>query len=182
MPKITVESTEVPPEDDSPDQTKKRKESKAVTSSKASKKQRSEIPEHGVEMKGFVQRKVGWGKWEKSWCVVTYNAMYFTSTEENRDYSHFVPIMPDSKKSVQQKKGQGSHPGLIVKVGSKKEHISFESSSEASQWLEKLDQVMGLSGVEELASEDEEDEEEPGIDEGQLPGWWGLDQGVPVNR
>ena len=165
MPSITVEAA-APPEDDSPEQGKKRRESKSATA-KAAKKQRNEIPEHGVEMKGFVQRKSGWGKWEKSWCVVTYNAIYFTNSGENKDYSHFMPIMPEAKNVVQEKRGQGNHPGLIIKTGAKKEHISFESSNEATQWKEHLEQVMGITGVEELYSEDEEEEEgAPVVDDG----------------
>lgn len=158
VPTITVETTE----GDELNQAKKRKESRVPSA-----KKKQEIPELGVEVKGSVQRKVGWpGKWEKSWCVVTYNGIYFTSTEENKDYSHFVPILPESKNSVQKKKGHANHPGLIIKVAGKKEHISFESASEATQWHEKLEQILGIAGVEELASEDEEEDEGPALDEG----------------
>ena len=115
-------------------------------------------------MKGYAHRKVGWNKWEKCWCILTYNALYFTNVEDNKDYSAMFPISSEAKNSVQQKKGQGSSQGLLIKSGNKKEHISVESSSELADWRAFLEQVMGIGGVEELASEDEEIEEE--IEEG----------------
>ncbi len=163
VPKITVETAPEAPEDS--DQAKKRKESR-VSSAKGTKKQ-NEIPELGVAIKGFVQRKTGWSKWEKSWCVVTYNAIYYTGQEGNKDYSHFTPIMPDSRNSVQDKKGPGNHPGLIIKIAGKKEHISFESGSEVAEWRSRLEEVLGISGVGELLSEDEGDDEGEELDEGQ---------------
>lgn len=46
--------------------------------------------------------------------------------------------------------------GLTLKMGKKLEHFSFESQTEWRDWKDAIERVLGLGGVEELLSEDEE--------------------------
>ena len=48
-----------------------------------------------------------------------------------------------------------------MKLGSKKEQLSFDSS-DFDQWKSALERVLGIGGVEELLSEDEDIEEDIG--------------------
>ena len=172
VPKITVQDEEEPPTDiteerqpgDSESQAnaKKKKESRAAPAPKLRK-----LPDQGVQMKGHMFRKT-WKGWEKCWCVLTYNALYFTGVEESGEYSHMLAInQEESGGSIKEKKGHDKQSkGLIIKPNkkSKSETVSIDSS-EFTQWYRQLEQVIGISGVEELLSEDE-GEVEP-IDEGE---------------
>ena len=163
VPKITVEveeepsavyvNEEVQPSEPEP-QVKKKKESKAAPVAKVRK-----LPDQGVQMKGYVYRKM-WRGWEKCWCVLTFNAMYFTGVEENAEYSHMLSINPEEGGgSIKEKNGRDRQSkGMMIKTSkkSKAETISVESS-EFSQWYRQLEKVIGISGVEELLSEDEEE-------------------------
>lgn len=161
VPEITVEVEEDPSpvyvnEEVPEPHGKKRKESKAATVAKVRK-----LPDQGVQMKGYVYRKM-WRGWEKCWCVLTYNAIYFTGVEENAEYSHMLSINPEEGGgSIKEKSGRDRQSkGMMIKSSkkSKAETISVESS-EFSQWYRQLEKVIGISGVEELLSEDEEEEE-----------------------
>lgn len=46
--------------------------------------------------------------------------------------------------------------GLALKLGKKMEHFSFESQTEFRDWKDAIERVLGIGGVEELLSEDEE--------------------------
>lgn len=102
VPSISIE--EPPPEEQSTP-VKKRKESKAPSLKPQSQRK---LPDHGVEMKGYVHRKkaAGLGKaWEKTYCVLTYQAVYFTTMEDNKEYTHMFPLSTEVKGSVSPKKG-----------------------------------------------------------------------------
>ena len=61
--------------------------------------------------------------------------------------------------SIKEKNGRDRQSkGMMIKTSrkSKAETISVESS-EFSQWYRQLEKVIGISGVEELLSEDEEE-------------------------
>lgn len=160
LPKITVEDEVEPSTDlteerqpgESELQAKKKKESRVGPSPKVRK-----LPDQGVQMKGHMYRKT-WRGWEKCWCVLTYNALYFTGMEESGEYSHMLPInQEESGGSIKEKKGHDKQSkGLIIKPNkkSKSETVSIEVS-EFAQWYRQLEQVIGISGVEELLSEDE---------------------------
>ena len=149
VPTITVDNAEAKEEGgkEEEESLRKRKESKA---------QQKKVPDHGIQMTGWVHRKIGWNRWEKCWCVLTFNALYFTGGESSGDYNHTLQL-GDSNNAVQQKKGHNKQSkSLLIKTGKKSEQMSIESVSECDQWQAALEVVMGISGVEELASEDEE--------------------------
>lgn len=171
VPTITVEPTEPPEEPSEETETgkKNKRESKAFTGKKNPQK-RTEIPDQGVEMKGFLHRKT-WRGWDKCWCVLTYNAAYFTSSEENAEYSNMLPFSEGTGSLKQQRKGHDKQSqSLVIKVGKKSETVSVDSS-EYMRWKDALEQVLGIGGGLELGSEEEEEFEraEP-IDEGECEG------------
>ena len=153
-----MEEVEARPEEET-ESLRKKRESKAG-------KQPSLIPDQGVETKGYAYRKTNWKKWEKCYCVLSYSALYFTTAVDNKEYTHVLHIV-DQKSSVKrEKKGHDKNAhSLLIRAGGKKEQLSVESSADCDSWHQALEQVMGLSGVEELASEDENEGVEP-IEEG----------------
>ena len=118
MPSITIEQ---PPSSDAADpQTpthadtptlKKKKEKAALGVSKPAKK----LPDQGVEMKGYMYRKKpGLGnRWEKAYCVVTYQAMYFTTMQDNTEYNHMLSLMGDAQKTLSEKKGHDKNSKVL---------------------------------------------------------------------
>lgn len=61
-------------------------------------------------MKGYIHRKrPGLTRsWEKTYCVLTYQALYFTTMQDTKDYSSMLSIYPDSEgKLSETKKGKG---------------------------------------------------------------------------
>ena len=146
----------------------KKKRPFTSSSPKLSKKAKpvSEIPDQGIQKKGYVYRKKGaFGAWEKTYCVLTFAAMYFTSGEEVKEYNHMFVLGVDGSPSVkQEKKGHDKQSqSVVVKYGRNKEVISVPSSDVAS-WKEMLEGVLGLGSC-ELPSEEEEEEEEDGKQE-----------------
>ena len=49
--------------------------------------------------------------------------------------------------------------GLHLKQGKKMENLSFESQTEFRDWKDAIERVLGIGGVEELLSEDEEEQD-----------------------
>jgi hypothetical protein len=69
------------------------------------------LPDQGVALKGYLhKKKPGLGRnWEKMYCVLTYQALYFTGMEDNKDYSGMLPIYPDAEAKLSEtKKGKNS--------------------------------------------------------------------------
>ena len=101
VPNITVEEP-LPEEHVTP--SRKRKESK-VSSLKPT--AQNKLPDHGVEMKGYIYRKKpGLGnRWDKTYCIVTYQAVYFTTVDDNKEYNHMLPLSSDITGSVSPRKG-----------------------------------------------------------------------------
>ena len=108
VPSITIEqppssspvaTPQTPTHEDTPTLKKK----KALGVSKPAKK----LPEQGVEMKGYIYRKKpGLGtRWEKTYSVLTYQAMYFTTMQDNVEYNHMLSLMGDAQKTLSEKKG-----------------------------------------------------------------------------
>jgi hypothetical protein len=58
-------------------------------------------------MKGYMYRKKpGLGtRWEKTYCVLTYQAMYFTTVQDNTEYNHMLSLMGDAQKTLSKMKG-----------------------------------------------------------------------------
>ena len=141
-------------------------EEEAETPKKKAGKRPSFIPEQGVEMKGYAYRKT-WKKWEKCYCVLSFSALYFTTSADNKEYTHVLHIVDQKSSMKREKKGHDKNAhSLLIKTGGKKEQMSLESSEACESWYQALEQVLGLSMVEELASEDEGEGVEP-IDEGE---------------
>ena len=109
VPSITIEqppssvAPHTPTHEDTPTLKKKRESGKALNVSKPARK----LPEQGVEMKGYMYRKKpGLGtRWEKTYCVLTYQAMYFTTMQDNMEYNHMLSLMGDAQKTLSEKKG-----------------------------------------------------------------------------
>ena len=153
LPSITIET---PTEEGTP--VKKKRESKAFLPPSAKPKSDKVLPDAGVEFKSYVHRKKGIKGWEKTYAVLTYQALYFTTIEDNKEYSNIIHLSADGSCTVSQKKGHDKHSQtLVIKAGKKSEHISVEAGTEFSRWKQALDRVMGTGEmVGELLSEDEE--------------------------
>lgn len=97
------------------DQKKSKKETKTLTP-----KVEKKLPDQGVVMKGYLHRKKPGSlsrSWEKTYCVLTYQSMYFTTVEDNKEYSSMLPIYPDSDgKLAETKKGKGHDKHIQVQV------------------------------------------------------------------
>ena len=133
----------------------------------------NEIPDQGVQIKGYLHRKKGtFGGWEKVYCVLTYAAIYFTSGEDVREYHH-VCMLSGSGTVKHEKRGHDKQSeGLLVKSGKNKETLSL-AASDVQSWRQILEDVLGVSGGDlELGSEDEDEGVDattaaPPIDEGR---------------
>ena len=119
VPTITVEEPVAPsePANEQPSPAKKRKESKVLEP-----KSEKALPKHGVEIQGNIHRKKpGIGtRWEKTYCVVTYEAIYFTTIEDRGEYNFMLNVVPDGTTSVSEKaKGHDKHSkvGLDIVFG-----------------------------------------------------------------
>lgn len=79
---------------------KKRKESKALEV-----KSEKVLPKHGVEIQGNIHRKKsGIGtRWEKTYCVVTYESIYFTTVEDRGEYNYMLSVIPDGTTKISEK-------------------------------------------------------------------------------
>lgn len=92
-----------------------KRDSKALGGTKQEKK----LPDQGVALKGYIHRKKpGLGRsWEKTYCVLTYQAMYFTTMQDTKEYSGMLPIYPDTEcKLSETKKGKGHDKHCQVQV------------------------------------------------------------------
>ena len=156
VPEIKVE----PAEGENDTSSKKKRGYVAASPSRSLKgKPVNEIPEQGIQIKGYVHRKKGtFGGWERAYGVVTYAAIYFTSGEEVREYHH-VCLLCGSGTVKHEKKGHDRQSeGLLVKSGKNKEMLSL-AASEVQSWKQVLEDVLGVSqGNLELGSEDEDEE------------------------
>ena len=156
IPEIKVE----PAEGEEEMAPKKKRTSFAVSPSRSRTKAKplNEIPDQGIQMKGYVHRKKGtFGGWERTYCVVTFTAMYFTTGEDVREYHHMC--MFDGVGSVKrEKKGHDKQSeSLFVKSGKNKETLSL-AAGELQTWFSSLEEVLGVAQVNlELGSEDEDD-------------------------
>ena len=104
VPSITVEE---PASEESLSSTLKRKRD-SKTPALAVTKPARKLPDQGVEMKGYIHRKKpGLGtKWDKSYCVLTYQAVYFSTMQDNTEYSHMLSLTGDNlQASISEKKG-----------------------------------------------------------------------------
>lgn len=155
---------------------KKKRTSFAVSPNRAAKsKPVNEIPEQGVQMRGYVHRKKGtFGGWERTYAVVTYAAIYFTSGEEIREYHHVCLLNGSGTVKLEKKGHDKQSEGLLVRSGKNKETLSLPSS-EVNSWRQVMEEVLGVSqGSLEFGS-DEEGEGAgppttvPRIEEGELP-------------
>lgn len=155
IPEIKVEPAEGG--DETP--TKKKRSNFAVSPNRGRKsKSLSEIPDQGIQIKGYVHRKKGtFGGWERAYCVVTFASMYFTTGEEVREYHH-VCMLSGTGSVKQEKRGHDRQSeSLAIKSGKNKETLSL-ASSEVQSWKQALENVLGVSQVSlELESEDEEE-------------------------
>ena len=118
IPAITV--NEVASE---PEKKQQKRESKALVP-----KNEKKIPDQGVAIKGYIHRKKpGLGRnWEKTYCVLTYQAIYFTTVNDNKDYSNMLPIYPDSQgELIETKKGKGHDKHSQVPVSTPSNHNSI---------------------------------------------------------
>ena len=116
-----------------------------------------EIPEQGIQKKGYVHRKKGtFGGWERVYAVVTYAAIYFTSGEDVREYNHVCMLSGSGTVKVEKKGHDKQSEGLFVKSGKNKETLSLPSS-EVSSWKQVMEDVLGMSQSLELGSEDEDE-------------------------
>ena len=102
VPSITVEDT-----GSSVVSKKGKKESKALAV-----KPEKKLPDQGVTMKGnFLRKKPGISRsWEKTHCVLTFQAFYFSGEADTKDYSNMLPIYPNMDAKLEYKKGKGDSP------------------------------------------------------------------------
>lgn len=94
---------------------KSKRDSKALTI-----KPDKRLPDQGVAMKGYLHRKKpGLGRsWERTYCVLTYQTMYFTTMEDKKDYTSMLPVSSDSGgKLSETKKGKGHDKHSQVSSG-----------------------------------------------------------------
>ena len=70
-------------------------------------------------MKGYMYRKKpGLGnRWEKAYCVLTYQAMYFTTMQDNTEYNHMLSLMGDAQKILSEKKGHDKNSKVYINIG-----------------------------------------------------------------
>ena len=76
------------------------------------------LPDQGVTLKGYIYRKKpGLARnWEKTWCVLTYQAMYFTTELDNKDYSNMISLSPDMDTKLENKKGRNADSFVSVLI------------------------------------------------------------------
>ena len=137
----------------------KKRTSFSVSPNRAAKsKPVNEIPEQGVQMRGYVHRKKGtFGGWERAYAVVTYAAIYFTSGEEVKDYHHVCLINGSGTVKLEKKGHDKQSEGLLVRSGKNKETLSLPSS-ESHSWKQVIEEVLGVSQANLELGSDEEDE------------------------
>lgn len=118
----------------------------------------NEIPDQGVQIKGYVHRKKGtFGGWERAYAVATYAAIYFTTGEEVREYHHVCMLSGSGIVKLEKKGHDKQSEGLFIKSGKNKETLSLPST-EVQSWRQVLEDVLGVSQELELGSEDEGEE------------------------
>lgn len=68
------------------------------------------LPDQGVTLKGYIHRKKpGLARnWEKTYCVLTYQAMYFTTEVDNTEYSNMLCLSPGMDAKLENKKGRNA--------------------------------------------------------------------------
>jgi len=105
VPSITVE--DVAPAPTPPPSKKGKKENKTLTI-----KPEKKLPDQGVTLKGsFLRKKPGLSRsWEKTYCVLTYQAFYFSNEADTKDYSNMLPIYPNMDVKLESRKGKGDNP------------------------------------------------------------------------
>ena len=71
-------------------------------------------------MKGYIHRKKQGltTKWEKTYCVLTFQAIYFTTMEDKKEYTNMLAISADCDgKLSETKKGHDKHIQVPVGLG-----------------------------------------------------------------
>ena len=118
----------------------------------------NEIPEQGVQIKGYLHRKKGtFGGWERAYAVVTYTAIYFTTGEDIREYHHVCPLEGQGTVKMEKKGHDKQSEGILVRSGKNKETLSLPLG-DMSSWKQVIEEVLGVSQVTlELGSEDEDE-------------------------
>ena len=117
----------------------------------------NEIPDQGIQMKGYVHRKKGtFGGWERAYAVVTYAAIYFTTGEEVKEYNHVCMLSGSGTVKLEKKGHDKQAEGLFIKSGRNKETLSLPST-EIQPWRQVLEDVLGVSQELELGSEEEDE-------------------------
>lgn len=117
----------------------------------------SEIPEKGIQIKGYVHRKkTPFGGWERTYGVVTFAAIYFTTGEDVREFHH-VCMLSGTGTVKHEKKGHDKQSeGLVIRSGKNKETLSL-SAADVQSWKTALEDVLGVSGSLEFDSGDEDE-------------------------
>ena len=118
VPSITVEEP-LPANEEEPISStlKKKRESKALAVPKPAPVRK--LPEQGVEMKGYIHRKKpGLGsRWDKTYCVLTYQAIYFTTMQDNTEYNNMLTLSGDAadqRTLSESKKGHDKNSMVLV--------------------------------------------------------------------
>ena len=114
VPCITVDEPAVENEEEQTGTLKKKRENKGLAVTKPLRK----LPDQGVEMKGYIHRKrQGLGtRWDKTYCVLTYQALYFTTMQDNTEYSSMLSLTTDLKANISEKKGHDKKTKVFVCV------------------------------------------------------------------
>lgn len=115
MPAITVEEPPPVASETTADRTatKNKKETAGKTLEPTSDRV---LPNLGVEMKGHIHRKKpGLGtRWEKTYCVLTYTAVYFTTIEDKGEYNYMLAVETDGNSTISEKaKGHDKQSKVI---------------------------------------------------------------------
>lgn len=117
----------------------------------------NEIPDQGVQVKGYIHRKKGtFGGWERVYGVITYAAMYFTSGEDVREFHHVCMFSGTGTVKHEKKGHDRQSESLVVKSGKSKETLSL-GATDVQSWKRVLEEVLGVSQDLEFVSGDEDD-------------------------
>ena len=117
----------------------------------------SEIPEKGIQIKGYVHRKkTPFGGWERTYGVVTFAAIYFTTGEDVREFHHVCMLSGTGTVKHEKKGHDRQSEGLVIRSGKNKETLSL-SAADVQSWKTVLEDVLGVSGSLEFDSGDEDE-------------------------
>ena len=70
-------------------------------------------------MKGYIYRKkAGLGtRWDKTYCMLTYQAIYFTTMQDNSEYNHMLTLTGDThdqRMLSESKKGHDKNSMVLI--------------------------------------------------------------------